>query len=67
MDRTFLASIAVTALSVVGYLAGTVTAYPGREAALAGMMIGVTLAAVTYGRSRTATDAGSEPTGGTEP
>ncbi|ESP89199.1 hypothetical protein [Candidatus Halobonum tyrrellensis] len=50
MNRTFLAGAALTALSAVGYVAGTVAPYPGREASIAGVMVGLTLAAVTYGR-----------------
>ncbi|WP_313693456.1 hypothetical protein [Halorarum halobium] len=50
MNRTFLASLGLTGLSLVGYVAGTVASYPGREASIAGLLAGVTLAAVTYGR-----------------
>lgn len=50
MNRTFLAAAALTAVSAAGYAVGTVAPYPGREASLAGLMVGVTLAAVTYGR-----------------
>ncbi|MFC7070017.1 hypothetical protein [Halobaculum lipolyticum] len=50
MDRTFLASVALTALSFGGYVAGIAAPYPGREASLVGLMVGVTLTAVSYGR-----------------
>ena len=52
MDRTFLAGTVLTALSVAGYTVGVVAPYPGREASIAGVMVGVTLTAVTYGRGR---------------
>ena len=52
MDRTFLVGVALTALSVAGYVVGVVAPYPGREASIAGVMVGVTLTAVTYGRGR---------------
>ncbi|QLG28009.1 hypothetical protein HUG10_10790 [Halorarum halophilum] len=48
MDRTFLAAAALTALSLVGYVAGVVAPYPGREACIVGLLAGVTLAAVTF-------------------
>ncbi|WP_435063364.1 hypothetical protein [Halobaculum sp. EA56] len=69
MDRTFLASAALTALSLVGYVAGTASPYPGREASLAGVMVGVTLVAVTYGHGSTdgdGPDAAGATVGGTE-
>ncbi|WP_435124002.1 hypothetical protein [Halobaculum sp. D14] len=50
MNRAFAASAALTAASLVGYAAGVVAPYPGREASLVGLMAGVTLAAVTYHR-----------------
>ena len=52
MDRAFLVAATLTLLSVIGYAAGIVTPYPGREASIAGVMVGVTLAAVTYGRTK---------------
>lgn len=50
MDWTFLGAVALTTLSLVGYVVGTVAPYPGREASIAGLFAGVTLLAVTYGR-----------------
>lgn len=55
MNGSFLAATALTVLSLVGYVVGTVEPYPGREASLVGFSVGVTLATVTYGRSRAAT------------
>lgn len=49
MNDAFLAAAGLTALSLVGYVAGTLSPYPGREASLAGLIVGVTLLAVTYG------------------
>ncbi|SHH09536.1 hypothetical protein [Halobaculum gomorrense] len=62
MDRQFLASAAVTVLSLAGYVIGTVEPYPGREASLMGLLVGVTLATVTYGHARATaeSDAGRE-------
>lgn len=54
MDRTFLAAVALTVLSLVGYVAGVVAPYPGREASIIGILAGVTLAAVTYSRGESA-------------
>ncbi|MFC7097290.1 hypothetical protein [Halobaculum marinum] len=62
MDRTFLAAIALTLASLVGYVAGVAAPYPGREVSIAGLLIGVTLAAVTYGRN-----GGGTVTGGGAP
>ncbi len=52
MNAPFLASTAMTLLSLTGYAIGSVEPYPGREASLVGLLIGVTLATVTYGRAR---------------
>lgn len=59
MDWTFLAAVALTVLSVVGYVLGTVAPYPGREATIVGLCVGVTLAAVTAGRRRSVTGDGA--------
>lgn len=48
MDRTYLAAVALTALSIGGYVVGVVAPYPGREASIVGLFVGVTLVAVTY-------------------
>ncbi|MXR42909.1 hypothetical protein GRX01_16365 [Halobaculum sp. WSA2] len=55
MNGSFLASMALTLASLGGYVLGTVAPYPGREASIAGLFVGITLAVVTHGRS----DAGS--------
>jgi hypothetical protein len=46
MDRVRAAGGAITALSLVGYAVGVVAVYPGREATLAGVMVGLTLVGV---------------------
>ncbi|QZY00778.1 hypothetical protein [Halobaculum rubrum] len=51
MNGSFLASAALTVSSLAGYVLGTVAPYPGREASIAGVLVGVTLATVTHGRS----------------
>lgn len=56
MDRAFLAAATLTLLSLTGYAAGIVAPYPGREASIAGVMVGVTLAAVAYGRTASASE-----------
>ncbi|QLG61126.1 hypothetical protein [Halorarum salinum] len=54
MDRTFLAAAALTALSLVGYVVGVVAPYPGREASIVGLLAGLALVAVSYGRGERA-------------
>ncbi|MFC6825347.1 hypothetical protein [Halopelagius fulvigenes] len=49
MNRLRAAGIALTVLGVVGYVLGTVEAYPGRSASVIGVMVGVTLYSI--GRS----------------
>ncbi|SDQ37168.1 hypothetical protein [Halopelagius longus] len=49
MNRLRTAGIALTVVGVVGYVAGTVEAYPGRSASVIGVMVGVTLYSI--GRS----------------
>ena len=51
MNGAFLASAGLALLSLAGYAVGTVEPYPGREAAIAGLLVGVTLATVTYRRN----------------
>jgi hypothetical protein len=46
MDRTFAVAAAVTAASVLGYVAA---AYPSRAFTITGVMLGVTLLAVADG------------------
>jgi hypothetical protein len=38
--------VGLSALSLAGYLVGTVAAYPGRAFSITGLMVGVTLYAV---------------------
>lgn len=49
MNRTFAAGVALTAASVLGYLVGVLAAYPGRAFALSGIMVGITVVAVSVG------------------
>jgi len=49
MNRTLGVGIALSALGVVGYVAGVATAYPGRAFSVTGIMVGLTLVAI--GRS----------------
>ncbi|MFC6786835.1 hypothetical protein ACFQFH_13395 [Halobaculum halobium] len=60
MNGSFLAAATLTVLSLAGYAVGTVEPYPGREATIAGLLVGVTLATVTYGGA----DAGSATSDG---
>jgi hypothetical protein len=46
MDRTRAAGVAVTALALVGYVVGVLAPYPGRSAALTGLIVGPALWAV---------------------
>jgi len=50
MNGSFLASAALTLSSLGGYVLGTVAPYPGREASIAGLFVGITLTVVTHGR-----------------
>jgi hypothetical protein len=52
MDRTRAVGVVVTLASLAGYAAGAVAPYPGRAVTLAGVMVGVTLAAVGGGSRR---------------
>jgi hypothetical protein len=49
MDRTRQAGVVVVALGTVGYVLGVLAPYPGRSAAIVGVMVGVTLAVVGGG------------------
>lgn len=49
MNRTFAAGVALTAASVLGYVVGVLAAYPGRAFALSGLMVGITVVAVSAG------------------
>ncbi|MFC4358960.1 hypothetical protein ACFO0N_13500 [Halobium salinum] len=49
---TAVAGAVLTGLSVLGYLVGVATAYPGRAFSLTGLMVGLTLLAVGAGRQR---------------
>lgn len=50
MQPLALAGLGCTLLAVIGYLAGMVTAYPGRELTIVGLMAGVALFFVGRGR-----------------
>ncbi|MFC6953456.1 hypothetical protein [Halorubellus litoreus] len=49
MNRTFAAGVALTAVSVLGYVVGVLAPYPGRAFALSGLMVGITVAAISTG------------------
>ena len=46
MDRVRVSGLALMGLSLAGYAVGVVAPYPGREASLAGVMVGLTLVAI---------------------
>jgi hypothetical protein len=46
MQRLQALGIALSALGLVGYLAGVVAAYPGRAFSITGVMVGITLFAM---------------------
>lgn len=45
----FAAGVAVTLLSVAGYVVGVLAPYPGRAISVTGFMVGVTLVAIGTG------------------
>lgn len=49
MNRTFVAGVVLTLASLAGYVAGVVAPYPGRAFTLSGLMVGITLLAVSAG------------------
>jgi len=49
MNRTRVAAAALTLLALAGYAAGTVASYPGRAFTVTGVMVGITLLAVSGG------------------
>lgn len=51
MNTVAAVGVTLTVAGVVGYVAGAVVAYPGREFSLTALMVGVTVIAV--GRSDT--------------
>lgn len=51
MNRTFAAGVGLTAASVLGYVVGVLAPYPGRAFTLAGLMVGITVAAVSTGET----------------
>lgn len=67
MNGPFLASAGLALLSLAGYLVGTVEPYPGREATIAGILVGVTLATVTYRRNGAGSAEGEAGSAATEP
>ncbi|QZP36513.1 hypothetical protein [Halobaculum magnesiiphilum] len=66
MNGPFLAAATLTLLSLAGYIVGTIEPYPGREAAIAGLLVGVTLATVTYRRNGAGSADGEVGSTGTE-
>lgn len=50
MRRAFALGVACSVAGLVGYVAGVAVAYPGREASLVAMMVGITLVAVGSAR-----------------
>ncbi|MGB9964215.1 hypothetical protein [Halobacterium sp. CBA1126] len=44
------AGVAVTAVGVAGYVAGTAVAYPGRAFSITALIVGLTLLSITSGR-----------------
>ncbi|MBX0294647.1 hypothetical protein [Haloarcula nitratireducens] len=55
MDSVSLAGAALTGAGLVGYVAGVVVPYPGRELSLPALMVGLTAVAVgRSGRAETA-------------
>ncbi|WP_256546434.1 hypothetical protein [Halobellus inordinatus] len=53
MRRTRLIGISLTALALVGYAVGVAAPYPGRSVTIVGVMVGVTLYAISYDGSGT--------------
>lgn len=51
MNRTVAAGAALTAASALGYVVGVLAAYPGRAFALSGLMVGITVVAVSAGEA----------------
>ncbi|SDM83591.1 hypothetical protein SAMN04487949_2750 [Halogranum gelatinilyticum] len=51
MNAELVAGGLLTGLGVVGYLVGAVAPYPGRAFSLSGVMVGITLLAIGYGRA----------------
>lgn len=49
MNRTFAGGLGLTLASLAGYAVGVVASYPGRSFALSGLMVGITLLAVSAG------------------
>lgn len=51
MNRERALGIALTALGVAGYAAGTVVAYPGRAFTVTAVMVGITLLSISNPRA----------------
>lgn len=51
MNAELVAGAAVTCFGVAGYLVGVLAPYPGRAFSLSGVMVGITLLAIGYGRA----------------
>jgi hypothetical protein len=58
MDTTLSVGGLLTALSVVGYVAGVLGPYPGRAFSLTGLTVGIALLAIGAGREWRDTSAG---------
>lgn len=50
MNRTLASGLGLTALSLLGYLIGLSTPYPGRAFSITGIMVGITLMAIANAR-----------------
>lgn len=48
MNRLFLTGSALTALSMLGYVIGVYARYPGRAFTITGLMVGLTLVAISW-------------------
>lgn len=54
MPNTRRIGIGLTTLSALGYAVGVATPYPGRAASIVGVMVGVTLYAISDGAGEAA-------------
>lgn len=50
MNAELAAGGGLTLFSLVGYVVGVLAPYPGRAFSVAGVMVGITLLAIGYGR-----------------
>lgn len=49
MNGVLLAGLGITVVALVGYVVGVIAPYPGRSFTVAGVMLGVTLLAISRG------------------